>query len=274
MQKLSFLKSFLIAIAAVASLSNVAFAADSAQGGNSDGRNTAQVNGESQEADKEYNLTISQIEKMYKQSTDGLAATNTGVFNPATPYSQGPMVMVGSLNLPLPMQQLLAGGVPTQGLPLTDTSLKMQLLQLQQQLLSQISDPLRNVPSALTSQLAVQTMLGNSFAQITTSNASAAINFSGKYLINFTAQEGNVWNKLRSNIFVPIAVLLLIPGAILTQTKVTMSASNPIIESGNPFEGILRAVVAMCFIAGSYLIINYGIDFSNSISHTIQDFYK
>ncbi len=182
--------------------------------------------------------------------------------------------MVGSLNLPLPMQQLLAGGVPTQGLPLTDTSLKMQLLQLQQQLLSQISDPLRNVPSALTSQLAVQTMLGNSFAQITTSNASAAINFSGKYLINFTAQEGNVWNKLRSNIFVPIAVLLLVPGAILTQTKVTMSASNPIIESGNPFEGILRAVVAMCFIAGSYLIINYGIDFSNSISHTIQDFYK
>lgn len=260
MQMQSSLKTLLIALAILVFSSTGAFAADK--------------EAEPNIADQEYNLTVSQLEKLYKQSTDGLPASNTGSFNPAVLYSQGPMITVGSLNLAQPLQQILAGGVPTQGLPLTDTSLKMQLLQLQQQLLSQISDPLRNIPSALASQLAVQTMLGNSFAQITTANANAAINFTGKYLINFTAQEGNVWNKLRNNIFVPIAILLLVPGAVLTQTKVMMSASNPVIESGNPFEGILRAVVAMCFIAGSYLIINYGIDFSNSISHTIQEFYK
>jgi len=260
MQMPSSLKTLLIALAVLVFASTGAFAADK--------------EAEPNIADQEYNLTVSQLEKLYKQSTDGLPASNTGSFNPAVLYSQGPMIPVGSLNLPQSLQQILAGGVPTQGLPLTDTSLKMQLLQLQQQLLSQISDPLRNIPSALASQLAVQTMLGNSFAQITTANANAAINFTGKYLINFTAQEGNVWNKLRNNIFVPIAILLLVPGAVLTQTKVMMSASNPVIESGNPFEGILRAVVAMCFIAGSYLIINYGIDFSNSISHTIQEFYK
>jgi len=271
----SSIKNLLIAIAALAFFSTGALAADGNQGGNSDRRNTTKVaQAESNLADQEYNLTVSQLEKLYKQSTDGLPSSNGGTFNSTSLYSQGPMIPVGSLNLPQSLQQILAGGVPTQGLPLTDTSLKMQLLQLQQQLLSQISDPLRNIPSALASQLAVQTMLGNSFAQITTANANASINFTGKYLINFTTQEGNVWNRLRNNIFVPIAILLIVPGAVLTQTKVMMSASNPVIEAGNPFEGILRAVVAMCFIAGSYLIINYGIDFSNSISHTIQEFYK
>lgn len=280
MQKFFSIKALLLAIVAIAFVSSGAIAADSSQGGNSDRRNTPistnanQVTAVTNAADQEYNLTVSQLEKLYRESTDGLPVSNAGTFNPAALYSQGPMIPVGSLNLPQQLQQLLVGGVPTQGLPLTDTSLKMQLLQLQQTMLSQISDPLRNIPSALASQLAVQTMLGNSFAQITTANANAAINFTGKYLINFTAQEGNVWNKLRNNIFVPIAVLLLVPGAVLTQTKVMMSAGNPVIEAGNPFEGILRAVVAMCFIAGSYLIINYGIDFSNSISHTIQEFYK
>ena len=280
MQKFFSIKALLLAIVTIAFVSSGAIAADSSQGGNSDRRNTPistsanQVTAVTNAADQEYNLTVSQLEKLYRESTDGLPVSNAGTFNPAALYSQGPMIPVGSLNLPQQLQQLLVGGVPTQGLPLTDTSLKMQLLQLQQTMLSQISDPLRNIPSALASQLAVQTMLGNSFAQITTANANAAINFTGKYLINFTAQEGNVWNKLRNNIFVPIAVLLLVPGAVLTQTKVMMSAGNPVIEAGNPFEGILRAVVAMCFIAGSYLIINYGIDFSNSISHTIQEFYK
>lgn len=284
MHKSFSIKTLLTATAAIAFISSGAFAADGSQGANSDRRGTqltqvdaavdSAVNAAADAANQEYNLTVGQLEKLYKQSTDGLPASTVGAFNPAALYSQGPIIPVGSLNLSQSMQQLLIGGVPTQGLPLTDTSLKMQLLQLQQQLLSQISDPLRNIPSALASQLAVQTMLGNSFAQITTANANAAINFTGKYLINFTAQEGNIWNKLRNNIFVPIAILLLVPGAVLTQTKVMMSAGNPVIEAGNPFEGILRAVVAMCFIPGSYLIINYGIDFSNSISHTIQEFYK
>ncbi|PZM77645.1 MAG: hypothetical protein DKT66_25530 [Candidatus Melainabacteria bacterium] len=288
MHKSFSIKVLLTATAAIAIISTGAFAADGSQGGNSDRRNTpvakadaaidvavdSAVNAAANAANQEYNLTVGQLEKLYKQSTDGLPASTVGTFNPAALYSQGPMIPLGSLNLSQSMQQLLTGGVPTQGLPLTDTSLKMQLLQLQQQLLSQISDPLRNIPSALASQLAVQTMLGNSFAQITTANANAAINFTGKYLINFTAQEGNIWNKLRNNIFVPIAILLLVPGAVLTQTKVMMSAGNPVIEAGNPFEGILRAVVAMCFIPGSFLVINYGIDFSNSISHTIQEFYK
>ncbi len=265
----------ILSIAASFCLSTAAFAEGKTQANNGLDTSSMQKTSASQTAsNKEYNLSANAIEKLYKQTTDGMSATNIGALNPGLLYSQGPLVPVSGLKLPQSMQDILSAGVPTQGLPLTDTALNMQLMQVQQQLLAQISDPMRNVPKALAGQLAVQTMLGNSFAQITTANANAAINYTGKYLINFTVQEGNVWNKLRNNIFVPIALLLLVPGTILTQTKVMMSAGNPVVETGNPFEGILRAIVAMCFIPGSYLIINYGIDFSNSISHSIQDFYK
>ncbi|HNB21049.1 MAG TPA: hypothetical protein PKZ32_01440, partial [Candidatus Melainabacteria bacterium] len=203
---------------------------------------------------QDYKLTVSEIQKLYKQTTDGMSSTNI-TQNPATiMYSRGPLVPLSSLQLPAAMQNMLATGVPTQGVPLTDTAFKAQLMQTQQQLLSQISDPVRNIPRELAQQLATQTMLGNSAAQVATAQANSAINYAGQFLINFTVNEGNVWNRLRSNLFVPIAILLLVPGTILTQTKALMAAGNPVIEQANPFEGILRAVIALCFIPGSYLV--------------------
>jgi hypothetical protein len=224
---------------------------------------------------REYRLTVNDLQRLYRQSTDGMAPSNAVTQDPATiMYSRGPVVPLSSIQLPDNMRNMLSTGVPTQGLPLTDTAFKAQLLQTQQQLLSQISDPVRNIPRELAQTLATQTMLGNSAAQVATEQANNAINYAGKYLINFTVNEGNVWNRLRNNIFVPIALLLLVPGTVLTQAKAIMAAGNPVIEYTNPFEGILRAIIAMCFIPGSYLVVNYGIDFSNSISHTIQDAYR
>lgn len=224
---------------------------------------------------REYRLTVNDLQRLYRQSTDGMAPSNAVTQDPATiMYSRGPVVPLSSIQLPENMRNMLSTGVPTQGLPLTDTAFKAQLLQTQQQLLSQISDPIRNIPRELAQTLATQTMLGNSAAQVATEQANNAINYAGKYLINFTVNESNVWNRLRNNIFVPIAILLLVPGTVLTQAKAIMAAGNPVIEYTNPFEGILRAIIAMCFIPGSYLVVNYGIDFSNSVSHTIQDAYR
>jgi len=224
---------------------------------------------------REYRLTVNDLQRLYRQSTDGMAPSSAVTQDPATiMYSRGPVVPLSSIQLPDNMRNMLSTGVPTQGLPLTDTAFKAQLLQTQQQLLSQISDPIRNIPRELAQTLATQTMLGNSAAQVATEQANNAINYAAKYLINFTVNESNVWNRLRNNIFVPIALLLLVPGTVLTQAKAIMAAGNPVIEYTNPFEGILRAIIAMCFIPGSYLVVNYGIDFSNSISHTIQDAYR
>src|SRR5262249_17331020 len=96
------------------------------------------------------------------------------------------------------------------------------------------------------------------------------------YLDNFTVDPNNQWNKIRDQIFVPMAILLLLPGAILAQMKAVISQGFPIFREKeiNPFDGLVRAIVAIFLIPGTYLVVNYSIDVSNSISKTISDEYR
>lgn len=103
--------------------------------------------------------------------------------------------------------------------------------------------------------------------------AETAISYTSSYLHNFTVEGGNRWNQIRDNIFVPMGVLLLLPGAVLSQVRAIMAAGNPVLGQVNPFDGILRSIVAVFMIPGTYLVVNYGIDLSNSITHTIADEY-
>lgn len=104
--------------------------------------------------------------------------------------------------------------------------------------------------------------------------ASCAIDFVRSYLENFTVNSGNQWNRLRNELFMPMAVLLLLPGAIATQAKATVAQGFPIFGEVSPVEGIYRSIVAIFLIPGTYLIVNYGIDVSNAISQTISSQYQ
>ena len=97
--------------------------------------------------------------------------------------------------------------------------------------------------------------------------------FTKEYLTNFTAEAGNRWQTIRDQLFIPIAVLLLLPGAVLAQVKAIVSQSSPVLGETNPFEGIIRSIIAIFLIPGTFLVINYGIDVSNSITFTIADEY-
>ncbi len=114
---------------------------------------------------------------------------------------------------------------------------------------------------------------GNSCGEVEHNQSSSAIDFCGKYLENFTVQGGNKWNQIRDHIFVPIGILLLLPGAVLTQVKAIVAAGTPVVQPMNPFEGILRSIVAVFLIPCTYLVINYGIDVANSITYTINQEY-
>ncbi|MDZ4833558.1 MAG: hypothetical protein SGJ27_07235, partial [Candidatus Melainabacteria bacterium] len=103
--------------------------------------------------------------------------------------------------------------------------------------------------------------------------AETAISYTSTYLHNFTVEGGNRWNQIRNNIFVPMGILLLLPGAVLSQVRAIMAAGNPVLGQVNPFDGILRSFVAIFLIPGTYLVVNYGIDLANSITHTIADEY-
>ncbi|MEZ4536579.1 MAG: hypothetical protein R3D26_16505 [Cyanobacteriota/Melainabacteria group bacterium] len=102
-----------------------------------------------------------------------------------------------------------------------------------------------------------------------------AIEYCSHPIINFTIDDGNVWNRLRNELFIPMAVLLLLPGAVLAQVRAIVAQGSPaIVGEVNPFEGIIRSIVAIFLIPGSYLVINYGIDVANSIRHTISSSFS
>jgi hypothetical protein len=87
-----------------------------------------------------------------------------------------------------------------------------------------------------------------------------------------------IWmvQQIFRKVFLPIAVLLILPGAVLTQTVGMINGAiagtdpqTPQPDSINPFTGIFRAVVAMFLIPATQLIVSYSIDIGNSLSYTV-----
>lgn len=116
----------------------------------------------------------------------------------------------------------------------------------------------------------------NSEASMAVNQAFSAIDYSKQFLANFTAEPGNVWQAIRDQLFIPMAVLLLLPGAVLAQVRAIVAQGSPVLigQEVHPFEGILRSIVAIFLIPATFLVINYGIDVANSITFTIADEYR
>jgi hypothetical protein len=112
---------------------------------------------------------------------------------------------------------------------------------------------------------------GDASADCARDQAASAIGFCSSYVENFTTNP--IWNLVRNQIFVPMAVLLLLPGAVLAQMRAIIAAGSPVLGEVNPFEGILRSIVAIFLIPGTALVVNYGIDLNNSIAYTISSEY-
>jgi hypothetical protein len=113
----------------------------------------------------------------------------------------------------------------------------------------------------------------DNFAAMARNQSAAAIDFIDNGLENFTVDATNKWNLLRDHLFIPMAILLLLPGAVLAQVKSIVSQGIGVLGDTNPFDGILRSIVAIFLIPGTYLIVNYGIDLSNSLSDAINSTY-
>ncbi len=71
--------------------------------------------------------------------------------------------------------------------------------------------------------------------------------------------------------FIPFAILLLLPGAVMTQVKAQVTASFNLKadDATSPFEGILRAMVAVFLIPATQLIVSYSIDVGNSLANAV-----
>lgn len=141
-------------------------------------------------------------------------------------------------------------------------------------LVARMNEPATTAPAANAAGQGQANAAANAAGDVARDQAITAIDYASRFLKNFTSEKGNKWNTLRDTIFVPIALLLILPGAVLTQVKSLVSQGSPVITQCNPFEGIQRSIIAIFLIPGSYLIVNYSIDFANSIQFTIATEYN
>jgi len=84
-----------------------------------------------------------------------------------------------------------------------------------------------------------------------------------------------VWmvQQMYKFVFVPLAILFLLPGAVMTQVKsqIVQGFRLNAEDQSSPFEGILRSVIAVFLIPATQLIVSYSIDVGNSMAYSVKD---
>ena len=135
--------------------------------------------------------------------------------------------------------------------------------------------PKNAVPQAQASQQAQANQAGNNAGDIAREQTIQAIDYCQRVMKNFTTEGGNRWNRLRDGFFVPMALLLILPGAVLTQVRAIIAQGNPLMAGqASPLEGIQRAIIGVFLVPSTYLVVNYSIDLGNSLQYTIASEYK
>lgn len=134
--------------------------------------------------------------------------------------------------------------------------------------------PGANKEQAKSNQNAEKSQTADNLAAMERTQAATALDFIEEYsLKNFTVNGGNQWNQVRDRLFIPMAILLLLPGAVLAQVKSIASQGFAVLGEISPFEGIQRSIISIFLIPATYLVVNYGIDVCNSISYSIRTEY-
>ncbi len=83
--------------------------------------------------------------------------------------------------------------------------------------------------------------------------------------------------EMLKHVYIPMALLFLLPGAIVTQVKSYVSYSVTKTQDDDtvsPFVGILRSVIALFLIPATQLIVSYSIDIGNSMTYEVQKYIE
>nr|MDZ4836177.1 hypothetical protein [Candidatus Melainabacteria bacterium] len=109
-------------------------------------------------------------------------------------------------------------------------------------------------------------------AMINVANERAATPISNPNVLYKSVSEAvYMVQRMYKEVFVPMAILFLLPGAVVTQVKSTVRAGFNIEGTPNPFEGILRSIVAVFLIPATQVIVSYSIDVGNSMAESVKE---
>ncbi|MBC8000093.1 MAG: hypothetical protein IAF58_19215 [Leptolyngbya sp.] len=77
--------------------------------------------------------------------------------------------------------------------------------------------------------------------------------------------------QMYRRVYLPMALLLLLPGAVILQMKnmISQFAMQDDDASGGPFSHILRGMIALFLIPSTQLIMSYSIDVGNSMTYVV-----
>lgn len=190
-------------------------------------------------------------------------------------------------------EELFKNCLTTFGYPLSDTQFQLIERENNQRFLELLFDPERWIWLATNTSQIQGASAANSLAGVAESSFDTAANriyyADNGGLINIANENSGrptssrnpfkevnqaVWmvQQMYRFVFVPMALLFLLPGAVITQVKNFVSQGfNLQTEVTNPFEGILRAIVAVFLIPATQLIVSYSIDVGNSMAYSVRD---
>ena len=188
-------------------------------------------------------------------------------------------------------EALHTGLIKTYGLPMSDTQFEIIDRNNRQRLLEHIFDPERWMWVQLTLGHLGTAAVANSLGGAAEAGFESAVSTIDSTLINVASEKSaedissgagggrslaqaiHIVQQMYRSVFVPMAILFLLPGAVLTQAKGLIS--NAFLgggeDSSSPFEGILRSLIALFLIPATQLIVSYAIDTGNTLAAAVRD---
>jgi len=185
----------------------------------------------------------------------------------------------------------------TYGLPMSDSQFQIIQRENNQRLLELAYDPERvmwmtSATSQTTASAASKAMantgeiaLNAVFDRIVNADGNGAlINVANEGSVAGLQYRGNgddvsvaeavsMVQKMYKQVFIPMAILFLLPGAVISQVKSLagkgFGMNAP--ETQSPFDGILRSIVAIFLIPGTQVILSWSIDTGNSLAYSCRD---
>ncbi|MBX9571821.1 MAG: hypothetical protein K2X77_23210 [Candidatus Obscuribacterales bacterium] len=172
--------------------------------------------------------------------------------------------------------------------PISDTQFQMLDRENNQRFLELFFDPERWLWTARAAAIMQQQQAATNVANTADHQFDTATAEISEYLINVANEEaavkatGHEPKKLRQqavymvqqmyhHVFVPMAVLLLLPGAVMTQMKGMVQfgvlKTEEGTETSTPFQGIIKSIIAIFLIPATQLIVSYMIDVGNSLAY-------
>jgi len=258
-----------------------------------------------------YAAAANSADSLHKDQSTGVSASDKGTMHTWQAYSFVMKMCDEGYGIAYQQLPMMGTGTPaaardselfdnlmtTYGLPMSDSQFQIIQRENNQRLLELAFDPERvmwaTAGTAQTTTSSVSKSMANTGEIALNSVFDRIVNGDGNGALINVANEGSVAGlqyrgngddvsvaeavsmvqKMYKQVFIPMAILFLLPGAVISQVKSLASKGFGINapESQSPFDGILRSIVAIFLIPGTQVILSWSIDTGNSLAYSCRD---